>query len=155
MRRLSSAYLWFVGIVLWNWLLYAFLLVIYCIYIYTDIFLIGRPDWFLLLPDLGNRYEWLLFQPDSPILHSNNSRFLLWSLLRLKFVNVFLRLNIFWRSLTVKYYYISIVVKISRTPDFGCLSTVTLSTSSYLVSASVPETLLPYSFQGPVFILLK
>ena len=36
-----------------------------------------------------------------------------------------------------------------------CSSSVTLSTSSHLVSASVPGKLAPYSFQGPIFLLLK
>ena len=38
---------------------------------------------------------------------------------------------------------------------FWCSSSVTLSASSHLVSASVPGKLTPYSFKGPIFLLLK
>ena len=55
----------------------------------------------------------------------------------------------------VKYYYITIVVKISCTPYFGVQVHWPPLQIFHLVSASVPGQFAPYSFQGPIFLLVK
>ena len=105
----------------WNWLLYVFILVIYCIYIYTDIFLICCPD----------------------------------CLLRPKFLDVFCQAEHISKVIDgqiLLYHYCCKDLLYSR---LWCSSSLTPSSTFHLVSASVPGQFAHYSFQGPIFLLVK